>query len=92
MKSLIINQLIFLRTRTRTREKERRRKKERDKVAAVAGYFVWEVIQFRRRRHCFLSGISRSRRHRRFVFCFRPLGCPEKICKNKSAKVLHSLA
>ena len=92
MKSLIINQLIFLRTRTRTREKERRRKKERDKVAAVADYFVWEVIQFRHRRHCFLSGISRSRRRRRFVLCFRPLGCPEKICKNKSEKVLHSLA
>ena len=41
---------------------------------------------------CFLSGISRSRRRRRFVLCFRPLGCPEKICKNKSEKVLHSLA
>ena len=33
-----------------------------------------------------------SRRRRQFVLCFRPLGCPEKICKNKSGKVLHSLA
>ena len=78
MKSLIINQLIFLRTRTRTREKERRRKKERDKVAAVAGYFVWEIIQFRRRRRLFSFGYCPFTSSSPVCFLFQASWLPRK--------------